>query len=158
MSNFERKWRQVFIKAIGHPLQRAVASVHGFEGRISNEPPLCLWLYFEGLSVIRLYGASDGEQLRVDHARPVAIDMGKYGELLLRDASKIPVVQQVLGNPLKGVWLVKSLPNDRIIGVRLDFGLAIKPIILNWGDELYVGEEFPIDAEGEKFSEVALLH
>jgi len=43
-----------------------------------------------------------------------------------------------------------------MIGVRFDFGLSFKPMILNWDDELHIADEYPSEME-ESITEVPIL-
>jgi hypothetical protein len=45
---------------------------------------------------------------------------------------------------------------DRV-GVRFDFGEPVKPLVLNWGDELYVAEHYPDDAGDDELQEIPIM-
>jgi len=146
----------IFAKAVGHPLRKVVASVQVFEEAILREAPLCLWLFFEGLPGLRLVGSSDGWHVETDETPPEPVDMGESGEIVVRDISRKSIFQQGLGRVLEGAWAIASSPGGEIIGVRFDFGLPRKPIILNWGDELYIADTYPPDAKEEELLEVPM--
>lgn len=123
------------------PLRKVIASFHSQGGKVAGEP-VHLWLSFEGLDLLRLSGASDGWHLNVDGTPPQPVDMGESGEIVLVDASAKTVLEPMVGQTLRRMWLVKS-PEGEMIGVRLDFGLPVKPIIVNWGDEIHVVDHYP---------------
>jgi hypothetical protein len=62
-----------------------------------------------------------------------------------------------IGQALRAVWSVHSPPQGELIGVRFDCGQAVQPLVLNWGDELYVAESYPADAREDEFQEVPLM-
>jgi hypothetical protein len=41
--------------------------------------------------------------------------------------------------------------------MRFDFGQPVQPIVLNWGDELYMTEQYPGDARDDEFQEVPIM-
>lgn len=137
--------------AIGRRLRRVIASVHFFGERFDNEP-ICLWLSFENLTLFRLFGASDGWHLGVDKAPPEPSDMEESGQVLVTDVSNKTVFEQMIGKELKGAWLIES-PGGEIIGIRFDFGFSLRPIVINWGDELRIIDDYPPDAPIEEIVE-----
>jgi len=143
-------------KALGHTLRKIVGSMHrlGTEGR--SDAPLCLWLFFETLPVFRLTGTSEGWGMQIDNTLPEPVDLGESGEIILCDISRSSIFGQGIGHALRAVWSVHSPPQGEMIGVRLDFGQSVKPLILNWGDELYVAEHYPADAREDEIQEVPL--
>lgn len=143
--------RRALAEVIGRPLRKVIASVHFFEGRL-DDGPLCLWLSFEDLTSFRLFGASDGWHLGIDRALPEPIDMEESGEIILADVSNRTMFGQMVGRELKRAWLVES-PAGEVIGVRFDFGVALEPIVINWGDELRIVGDYPPDARGEEIAE-----
>lgn len=156
MSNMNCSIKQEFARAIGHTLQKVVASIYFFEEKMFNDSLMCLWLYFENLSVLHVFGSPDGWHIQVDNMLPEPIDMGESGEIVIRDISRKSIFQQMLGRTLQAVWTVDSPSERDIIGIRLDFGLPVKPLVLNWGDELHITTEYPHDAEAEELLEVPI--
>lgn len=140
--------QRILSEAIGRPLRMVIASIHVFEGERQDEEPLQLWLSFEGAAPIRLSGASDGGRILADRTPPEPADMQESGEVILIDASRSTAFADVIGRKLEGAWLVES-PPEEIIGLRFDFGLALKPVVFNWGDELHVVDDYPPDVWGE---------
>lgn len=83
-------------EAIGHRLRKVVASVHLFEGRLDRDP-INLWLFFEDLAPLRVFGAADGWRLSVDRKSPEPFDMEESGEVVLSDASANTGLGAVIG-------------------------------------------------------------
>ena len=146
-----------FGKAIGHTLRKIVASVHVCDTAALCDVPLCLWLFFDTLPGVRLSGAADGWSIQADDAPPEPIDLEESGEIILRDVSRKSVFQKALGRALQAAWSVQSSPNGEVIGIRFDFGQSITPCVLNWGDELYIAEQYPADAKKNELREVAIM-
>ena len=55
------------------------------------------------------------------------------------------------------MWAIQSGPTGESIGLRFDFGQPAKPLILNWGDELYIGSTYPEDAQEAEICEVSVV-
>ena len=146
-----------FGKAIGHTLRKLVASVHVFDAAAPCDVPLCLWLFFDTLPGVRLSGAADGWSIQADDTPPEPIDLEESGEIILRDVSRKSVFQRALGRALQAAWSVQSFPTGEAIGIRFDFGQSITPCVLNWGDELYIAEHYPADAQKNELREVAIM-
>jgi hypothetical protein len=144
---------EMLSKAAGRSLKQVAASLHSFEGRLGNTP-ICLWLVFEGLQGFRLFGAADGWHIGVDDAQPEPVDMGGSGEIVIHDISRESIFREMLNRTLKGGWTIESPTRGSVIGVRFDFGLPVKPLVLNWGDEIYLGDDFPHDAKRSEILEV----
>jgi hypothetical protein len=145
-----------FGKAIGHTLRKIVASVHIFDTAVLCDVPLCLWLFFDTLPGLRLSGAADGWGIQADDTPPEPIDLEESGEIILRDVSRKSVFQRALGRALQSAWSVQASPTGEVIGIRFDFGESITPCVLNWGDELYIAEQYPADAKKNELREVAI--
>ena len=135
-------------------MRKVIASIHFFEGRCDDEP-VELWLSFESLALFRLSGASDGWRLEVDETTPEPVDMEESGEIILGDMSNKTMFDSMVGRELKGVWIVES-PAEEIIGVRFDFGLPTRPVVINWGDELRIAADYPSEVWEEGISEAAM--
>jgi hypothetical protein len=146
-----------FGKAIGHTLRKIVASVHVFDTTALCDVPLCLWLFFDTLPALRLSSAADGWSIQADDTPPEPIDLQESGEIILRDISRKSVFQRALGRALQSAWSVQSSPTGEVIGIRFDFGQSIIPCVLNWGDELYIAEQYPADAKNNELREVAIM-
>ncbi len=131
---------RIMTEAIGRPLRKVIASVHLFEGKLDDEP-LAIWLSFEGLGWIHLAGASDGWRLAVDGTLPEPADMEESGEIVVVDLSNKTVFRQMAGKELKGAWLMES-PAGEPTGVRFDFGLRTRPVIINRDDELRIAADY----------------
>ena len=146
-----------FGKALGHTLRKIVASVHVFDTAARCDVPLCLWLFFDTLPGLRLSGAADGWSIQADDTPPEPIDLEESGEIILRDVSRKSVFQRALGRALQSAWSVQSSPTGEVIGIHFDFGQSITPCVLNWGDELYIAEQYPADAKKNELREVSIM-
>ena len=155
--SLQEKLQEKLGKAIGHKLRKIIASVHLFGSAGLSDAPLCLWLFFETLPVFRVTGAPDGWSLQVDDSLPEPVDLGESGEIVLRDISHRSIFGKVMGQDLRAVWLVQSPPQGKVIGIRFDFGQPVQPLVLNWGDELYMTEQYPGDARDDEFQEVSIM-
>jgi len=145
-----------FGRAIGHTLHKIVASVHVYDSKAWCDIPLCLWLFFDTLPGLRLSGAADGCSIQADDTPPEPMDLEESGEIILRDVSRKSVFQRALGRDLQAAWSVQSAPTGEVIGICFDFGQSITPCVLNWSDELYIGEHYPADASQDELREVPL--
>jgi hypothetical protein len=141
---------ETFAGVIGHPLRKIVASVHVFEGSIDSEF-LAVWFIFEDVPAIRLLGASDGEALIADNEPFEPVDMAESGEVVIADISNKTVFGNSIGKSLHKISRVES--NKRTVGVQFDFGESLKPLVLNWGDELYLGADLPAGSENEDLTQ-----
>lgn len=146
-----------FGQAIGHTLRKIVAAIHVFDVAALCDTPLCLWLFFDTLPGLRLSGAADGWSIQADDTPPEPIDIEESGEIILRDMSRKSTFQRALGRTLHSAWLVQSSPSGEVIGIRFDFGQSITPCVLNWGDELYIAEQYPADAKADELREVPIM-
>jgi hypothetical protein len=155
--SLQKKLQAELGQAIGHKLRKIVASMHlfGLEGR--SDAPLDLWFFFETLPVFHLTGASDGWSLQIDDILPEPVDMGESGEIVRCDISQRSIFGKVRGKALRSVWSVQSPPQGPVIGVRFDFGEPVKPLVLNWGDELYVAEHYPDNAGDDELQEIPIM-
>ena len=156
MIRTERTLQEKFGEAIGHKLRKVVASVHVFGAEALSDAPLCLWFFFEALPVVRLSGAPDGWSIQADDTLPEPIDMEESGEIILRDVSRRSIFQQGLERNLQAVWLVQLSHTGETICIRFDFGQPIRPLVLNWGDELYIAKDYPDDAQDGEILEVPI--
>lgn len=140
-------------EAIGHRLMKVAASTHLFEGKV-DDAPIDLWLFFEGMSPLRVFGESDGWRLSVDRRPPEPFDMDESGEVVVSDVSAKTPFGAVIGAELSGAWLVEL--SGEPVGVRLGFGLPSRPLILHFDDELLVLDEYPYDGGAGEFSEIRI--
>ena len=144
-------------KALGHTLRKIVASVHVFNAAALCDVPVCLWLFFDTLPGLRLSGAADGWSIQADDTPPEPIDLEESVEIILRDVSHTSAFQMALGRTVQSAWFVQYSPTGEVIGVRFDFGQSITPCVLNWGDELYIAEQYPADAKDDELREVPIM-
>ncbi|MBA2377877.1 MAG: hypothetical protein M3494_04345 [Actinomycetota bacterium] len=140
-------------EAIGRRLMKVAASAHLFEGKL-DDAPIDLWLFLEGMSPLRVFGGSDGWRLSADGTPPEPFDMGESGEVVISDVSEKTAFGAVIGRKLEGAWLVES--SGGVVGIRFDFGLPAKPLILNRDDELLILDEFPPDPEMDEATETRI--
>lgn len=157
MSRATHTLQESFGSAIGRKLRKVVASVHVVGAEAPDNAPLCLWFFFDPLPVVRLSGAPDGWSIQTDDTLPEPFDLEESGEIILRDVSHKSIFRKALGRTLRAVWSVQSSPAEEIIGMRFDFGPSSKPLVLNWGDELYIGETYPDDAKDGEIVEVPII-
>jgi hypothetical protein len=157
MKRTENPLQARFGKVIGHTLRKIVASVHVFDTTTLCDVPLCLWLFFDTLPALRLSGTADGWGIQADNTPPEPIDLQESGEIFLRDISHKSVFQKALGRALQSAWSMQASPTGEVIGIRFDFGQSITPYVLNWGDELYIAEHYPADANKDELREVAIM-
>jgi hypothetical protein len=142
---------EILRESVGKRLTSAGGTFHVLEGRVSAEP-LALWLGFEGMRSVRFSGTSDGWHLIADEAEPENVDMQESGSIRFFDLAELPIISHVIGMVVRDAWLVLSPGPDDVIGFRLDFeSCTIR--VLNWGDTICLGSEFPKDADLGKIGE-----
>jgi hypothetical protein len=151
-----RRLRDRLGPATGRPLIRVAASVYAGDYGIHDDP-IALWLYFTGLAPFRLFGSPEGWNLAVDDEPPEPYATEELGEIIIRDVTRVTTFRAAQDQPLQAAWLVESSLDRGPVGVRLDFGAFVSPIVLNLGDHLYVSHRYPTDPEiDERFTERAL--
>lgn len=129
--------RECLAKAVNRSLQKVIGDFHLF-GMTLSATPNSVWMYFNDQEPIRISGASDGEHIQLDQVPASLIEMGKYGEMMVRDISTNSVFEFCIEKKLQGAWTIEA-PQGHIIGVRFDFGEGHKPMVLNWGPRLPCG-------------------
>jgi hypothetical protein len=142
---------RIFGEAVGRRLMKVAASAHLFEGKL-GDTPIDLWLFFEGMSPLRVFGESDGWRLSVDRKPPEPFDMDESGEVVVGDVSAKTPLGARIGESLEGAWLVES--SGEAVGIRLDFGRSAKPLIVNFDDELLILDAYP--TEDDAFEETRI--
>jgi len=145
--------RAILKKLIGQELKKVFASVHVFEKMMGGSSG-SVWLFFDDMRPIRLSCASDGWHLQVDEVLPEPVDMGEAGEMVIRDRSQTTTFQDCLNRSLKKVWSIDFPVEGDTIGLRFDFGISYRPLVINWGDELFLSNYYPTDFETKEISEV----
>jgi hypothetical protein len=139
--------------AAGRPLVRVAASVYCGDRGLHDEL-MALWLFFRGQVPFRLHGSKDGWNLAIDEAPPEPYATEELGEIVIRDVTRLTTFRAVQDQPLQAAWVVESSLDRGPVGVRLDFGAFVSPIVLNLGDHLYVSHRYPADPEiDEAFAE-----
>lgn len=147
--------RNYLTEAINKQLLKVVGDFHLFRNEFSQNPN-SIWVCFEGLKPIRIFGASDGECILIDQTPPLPMNFGESGETVTRDMSRNLFLAQCLKKKLLEAWTVES-PKDHIVGIRFDFGQSHKPMVINWGDELLISEAYPMDAKGQSIFEIPVV-
>jgi hypothetical protein len=73
--------------------------------------------------------------------------MGEAGEFVIRDLSNRTELRRGIGRELCSAFLVVPIGwgVGEVLGVRLDFGSGVAPVIFEWDDELQVTHESPLD-------------
>jgi hypothetical protein len=137
-------------KVIGNRLQTVGGTFHVYDGTVSHEP-IALWFGFEAIVPLRFAGASDGWHLVLDDAPPEEVDMHSAGAIHYIDTAM--TVSGAIGATVRRAWLVVSPSPRDVIGVRFDFD-AMTVRVLNWGDQMYLGSDFPRDADLAEIAEV----
>ncbi len=99
-------------------------------------------MIFNELPPLKISGASDGWRLAADWKSPEPLDMDKYGEYIIRDISKRSVFEPAIGRKLIRGWTLNSPSKGNIVGLRFDFGLTKRPIVMNWGDEFWIANSY----------------
>lgn len=133
------------LEILGRRLTSAGALLHEYEGHLSTQMH-DLWLGFEGKEPLRFSEASDGEHLLVDSDEPEEVDMQESGRTRFVGLESDALFSPAMGLPLRRAWLVLSPGPRDVIGVRLTFETCTM-LVLNWGDELYLGPNYPPDAD-----------
>jgi hypothetical protein len=142
-----------FAHLIGSRLTAVWVTVHVEEGEL-DERPLGIWLEFGGKHLIGFRGTPDGDGLTLVDEPPRPQDMGEAGEVIVRDlAPQSPFVRAV-GLPLRAVWELGTTGSTTPLGFRFDFGGLIRPMVLNWGDQIEMRLTLPPDARAEEIHEV----
>ncbi len=136
---------------VGKRLMSAGGTFHVFEGRVSADP-IALWFGFDVTKAFRFAGTSDGWRLIVDDTEAKDVDMQESGSIRFVDLEQAPTVSRAMGNQVRQAWLVVSPGPGDVIGVRLDFDTCTMRV-LNWGDQMYVAQEFPRDADPQEIKE-----
>ncbi|MDB5096524.1 MAG: hypothetical protein JWM80_945 [Cyanobacteria bacterium RYN_339] len=133
----------VFRALVGRPLQAVLAEVYVDEGVLDEDPPGTIWLEFEGCNPVGLHGHGDGEGLELAGSLPGPIEIEDVGEWVVRDVSRHTDLAPAIGLVLQRVMILEGcgLAPGEILGVRLDFGDGIAPVIYHWDDELEVSDE-----------------
>lgn len=141
---------------IGQRLGSVIGEVHCFDGSFS-ETPNSVTLLFDERDPLRVSGDADGWRIRLDRTFPLPKQMEESGEIVLRDLSRASAVKDCIHQQLKLVWTLES-PKGQAVGLRFDFGSNQKLMILNWGDEIIVGNTYPAGPDIETIVEVPLDH
>lgn len=137
---------QLITNAYGRLLTKVTASVYMANSELALRP-IRISLCFESIHCITFAGASDGWHIRIDETHLEPVDMEDAGELIVRDISRTSVFRHYLHKLLENAWIVESPTKGHEIGVRFSFGGPRKPMILNWGDGLWIADDYPKDKD-----------
>lgn len=130
-------WKGAVLKAV-------YGTFHQFRDSVDMTSALGVWLLFEQRKPLHISGASDGETILTDSDDPQAFDMGESGRVVIVDISKRCCFDAAVGRELRRIDAIRDR-RARLLGLRFDFGLDIRPIVINWGDELWVRSAYPLD-------------
>ena len=131
-------------QVLGKKLRSIVGTFHVNRGKVSSAP-ISVWLGFDDVRRYRFGGASDGWHLVMDEVEPKEVDMQDAGAIRVCDMGRDSPFSKMLDQRVVRVWLMSSSEPRDIVGVRFDLDTATLRI-LNWGDEMYVAEDLPIEA------------
>lgn len=143
---------------IGSRLSAVWGAIYVERQQIVDEPALALWLQFDGQPLRGFKGAPDGEALLVIEEPPRPQDMGEAGEVIIRDLTARSAFARAAGSPLLGIWKLGSPGSRSPWGFRFDFGGLVKPMILNWGDQILVRLALPPDVRDDGVTEEPLIN
>ena len=135
-----------FADLIGSQLTAVWGEVHVEKGKPFDDSPLSLWLEFDGKKLKGFKGTPNGEGVTVVDEPPRPHDMGEAGEMIVRDLTLKSPFARAVGSSLRAVWELRTPESTSPIGFRFAFGGLIRPMILNWGDEIQVRMVLPPDA------------
>jgi hypothetical protein len=131
---------------IGETLGAVYGALHLFNDSIDVSTPNTIWLAFGTHPRIRIFGNPDGETVGIDFADPKPCDMGELGEMVIADIGRRSGFAGGIGKRLCRFGAVRNR-SRRLVGFRFGFGADINPIVLNWGDELYIAIKYPDEAD-----------
>lgn len=146
--------------AVGRRLLRVFGPVHVFGERLYGATPGAFWFEFEDYPAFGIKGCGHGEGLELDSVKPVPMDMGESGEIIVRDLARGNNLKLVEHQVLSGAWEIRSANDVQTaltLGIRLEFGPGPAPAILNLADELELHFSRPFMAPADlKLLEVPL--
>lgn len=128
-------------KSTDKVLKDILGEFHVYHGKINKDPNF-IWLNFVANDLIRIKLSSDGWQLLLDLFKPKSIDMQECGKTIIRSMKDDKNIKDLIGKSLKKAFIIKSFDPDGIIGIKLVFD-NYECLILNFGDEFYIGKEYP---------------
>jgi hypothetical protein len=112
-------------------------------------------LGFEDESVVKIAASNDAWSIDVaDEYRERTIEMDEYGRVEFLKSPNHPVLAPLVGRTLEGVSVVRSPQSNAPRAVVMRFSGSPMPVIfLNWGDDLWIGNDYPEGADRENFEE-----
>ena len=148
-------------RAVGTMLERATALVYIDAKSLEHtDDPISLSFEFADGVVLRMYGHSDGERLRVDASTREPFDMHELGQVVRRDLSSSPKLKGLIGRTLSVVGAVVGADNASvagdILGIRFEFDPPERLYVLNWGDTTFFGRDLPADVNPRELKEVPI--
>lgn len=141
---------------IGARLTAVWGAVHVEKGKLLEDLPLALWLEFDGKSLKGFRGTPQGEGLTMVDEPPRPQDMAEAGEVIVRDLTLRSPFAPAVGKPLRAIWELSTTEDTTPLGFRFAFGGLVRPLVLNWGDQIQVRTGLPPDARVEEVREVFL--
>lgn len=148
--------REELASLIGSCFRGVWGAVHIEHQRVVDEPAIAVWLAFEGQPLRGFKGASNGEGILMINEAPRPQDMGEAGEVIIRDLTGRSPFARAVGKPVLAIWELSSTQTEITSGFRFDFGGIVKPIILNWGDEILIRMSLPADLGEDEITEALL--
>ncbi len=127
-------------RSTGQELNRVRGEYHQDVEGHTDKKPMFVWMTFSGIEEVCIAGASDGWHILAKE-RPIdPLDMAEHGRTLIRDMSGVFPFDCSVGHSLESVSLIVSPTPDSIIGFQMEFGSDRSAVVLNWGDELFLGD------------------
>jgi len=79
--------------------------------------------------------------------------MQESGATRLRDMANQEPFPRIFNQCLRRAWTISSPGLADTFGVRLDFESGTVRV-LNWGDDMYIGENFPSEVGAHEIAEI----
>ncbi|BBA35855.1 uncharacterized protein sS8_3923 [Methylocaldum marinum] len=144
-------------KIAGQRLTGVLALIYVYDDREDNNSPQAIYLEFDN----NLHGcvrcASDGESIEYDSNAPAEIDLGRYGNEILKYISNQGPWRECVGEKLNDSFVLIA-DNNVCMGVRLLFQSGKSVDIVNLGDELYVYDFLPESIVAEEHIETKRIN
>jgi hypothetical protein len=118
------------------------ALIYVYDNQEDTNSPQSIYLEFNNDHGGCIKCASDGESIDCDFKFPTEVDLGIYGNEILKDISTTIPWCEVIGDNLNTCYLL-LVDSDFCLGVRLLFQSGKSIDIVNLGDELYVYDSLP---------------
>lgn len=142
-----RNWLRIII---GRKLITIQGLIYVKDGEEKTSSPQELFLSFDSGVQGKLKCGSDGESLVWDMQELEAVDLGEYGDEVVRDLSYLSCWKNLIGHLLVDVKLIKSLRGSYLMGLLFSFDNDLSIVVVNLGDEIYMFESLPKEIAQEE--------